>query len=90
MNSQNQTSNIVIITETKWVSGRCIKASQKFNQQTGQSETKFTKWVNGRWLPTQKKLMPGYWAEVKFYELDLMDKIRQSFARLLNAGQGRQ
>lgn len=86
MEVQKKTRSNTIITETRWIGGRCIKARSAVNKVTGKREVEFKKWVNGRFIPGQHKLMPGYWAEIKFYELDLRKKITNAFAHMLPAG----
>lgn len=83
MEAQKKPSEVIIITETKWLGRHCIKARQEVNRQTGKTSTEFKRWVNGRYIPAQKKLMPGYWTDVRFYELDLLDKVRQAFAHMI-------
>lgn len=83
MEAQKNPSQVIIITETKWLGRYCIRARQQVNRETGESATEFKRWVNGRFIPAQKRLMPGYWAEVKFYEFELLEKIRQAFAHMM-------
>lgn len=83
MNLQVKSSKGVVITETKWIGRFCIKATSKIDRETGHVEVTFQKWVNGRYLPTQKKLLNGYWTPVKFHEFDLRQKLQEFFSHML-------
>lgn len=85
MKAQNGAVKNVTVTETKWLGRYCIKAQQRFNKQTGNSEITFNRWINGRFIPGENKLLPGYWTPVKYYEFDLLKKIKRGFAHMISA-----
>ena len=85
MTGKNDAARNIIITETKWLGRHCIRAQYRFNNETGNNELTFNRWVNGRFIPAQKKLLPGYWTPVKYYEFELLKKIKRAFAHMISA-----
>lgn len=83
MNLQAKDSQPVVITETKWCGRFCIKATSKIDRDTGQPDVTFQKWVNARYLPSQKRLINGYWTPVRFQDFDLRKRLQEAFSHML-------
>lgn len=83
MQADNKRTQVVVITETKWIGRYCIQARAKIDRQTGMRTVEFVKWINARWVPSQNKLFNGYWTPVKSYEFQLWQKIQKTFAHML-------
>lgn len=72
----------VTITEIKWFGRHCVKCISSIDRETGKREVTFKRWVHGRFVVAQKKLMPGYWADIHFADVAFREKLATAFVHM--------
>lgn len=81
MKDDTQIKVSAVITQIRWFGAHCVRFRQ-WVEPNGSTQCDLSKWISGRYCTATQQLMPGRWAPISAFDMDLNARIAEAWPKV--------